>query len=186
MEPEEHSAASGDAASPAGGRRLRRALARRFPRTRRGYNWVRIQGRHYLGRALAMLYCWLVFLAALGLFASSFLSFPVACMLCILIYTVGMGAGFFTEAVDNSDTLDPARDPFGMAGPVFRLVGFAFLWVVPDFAFYDPAPRLVDGRLVSLVWLLRAVGLVAIARTVVIGALACVLFHRRELAEVVV
>lgn len=55
MESEEQLAGDQDAGRPTGGRRLGRALARRFPRTRQHYNWVRIQGRYYLGRALALL-----------------------------------------------------------------------------------------------------------------------------------
>ncbi len=47
MEPQEQVAT--------GGRSIRRALARRFPRTRRLYNWIRIQGGYYLRRLLAML-----------------------------------------------------------------------------------------------------------------------------------
>lgn len=34
--------------------RVRRALARRFPRTRRGWNWIGAKGRHYLARLPAV------------------------------------------------------------------------------------------------------------------------------------
>jgi alpha-1,3-rhamnosyl/mannosyltransferase len=36
------------------GRKVRRALARRFPRLHWLYNWVRVQGTHYLRRSLAL------------------------------------------------------------------------------------------------------------------------------------
>ena len=127
-------------------------------------------------RSLAMLYCWLLFLAALGLFAASFLSFPVACMLCMLVYFTALGAGFFQEAVSETDSL----------GRFIKYVGMTFLAVIPDFGYYDPVPTLVDGRLVTLTWVLFAIASVAVVRTVIIGAIACVIFHRRELAEVVV
>ena len=127
-------------------------------------------------RSLAMLYCWLLFLAALGLFAASFLSFPVACMLCMLVYFTALGASFFQEAVTENDSM----------WPPIKWTAILFLWVLPDFGYYDPVPTLVDGRVVTLTWVLFAIAFVAVLRTVIIGAIACVIFHRRELAEVVV
>ncbi len=50
MEPEDQ-AGPGEALDA---QRLRRAIARRFPRTRRLYNWLRIQGFHYLKLGLGM------------------------------------------------------------------------------------------------------------------------------------
>ncbi len=53
MEPEEQ--LGGEPGRPDPGRRLRRALARRLPRTRRAYNWLKIQGGYYLWRWLSKL-----------------------------------------------------------------------------------------------------------------------------------
>ncbi len=51
MEPEEHATDAGDRWTA---RHMRRALARRLPRTHRLYNWTRIQGVHYVKVALGM------------------------------------------------------------------------------------------------------------------------------------
>ncbi len=56
MDPEERLGGGGDAGTPVGMRRVRRALARRFPRTRWLYNWIRIQGPHRLRRMLGRLH----------------------------------------------------------------------------------------------------------------------------------
>lgn len=56
MDPEEHSAGPDEADAGLTGRRLRRALARRFPRSRWLYNWVRVQMPHYARQALRSLH----------------------------------------------------------------------------------------------------------------------------------
>ncbi len=51
-----------------------------------------------LFRALAVIWCRLAFLAVLGLLASSFLSFPVACLPCFIVLFFASSAGFLMEA----------------------------------------------------------------------------------------
>ncbi len=137
-------------------------------------------------RTLGIMYCRLIFLGALGLFAASFLSFPVAVMLCLLVFVGAIGAGFFTEALETTGAVRDDLDPFGIIAPIFRPIAWGFLKAVPDFSYNNAVPILVDGRVVTLLRLLYAIGVVAIAKSAIVGALACVIFHRRELAEVVV
>jgi len=140
-----------------------------------------------LVRALAIVYCRLAFLAALGLLASSFLSFPVACTVCLLVYFSAIGAGFLSEALGYSArTAGGEQDPLGVLGDVLRPLARGFLWLIPDFSKFDPAPTLVDGRNVTLMWVLVAIGQLVLLRTVIAGLTACVVFHYRELAQVVV
>ncbi len=139
-----------------------------------------------LTRTLAILYCRLAFLAALGLLASSFLSFPVACLVCLLVYFSAMGAGFFAEAIGYATATPVEGDPLGAVGVALRPLAQAFLWLIPDFGQFNPAPQLVDGRNVTLMWVLMAIGKLVLVKTVIVGLIACVIFHYRELARVVV
>jgi uncharacterized protein YacL len=59
------------------------------------------------------------------------------------------------------------------------------LWVVPNLSLYDPVPTIVDGRVVTLMWI--AFSLIRlVVPAFVLGVLASVIFTKRELAQVIV
>jgi hypothetical protein len=138
-----------------------------------------------LFRGFVLVYWRLMFLAAVGLLASSFLSFPVACLATFAVFVVSIGAGFLHESLS---WVEPGggSDPFSFLGPVIRGLLYGSLWLVPDLSAYNPVPYLVDGRVVSLYRL--AVGLLELVliRTLLLGFFACVIYSRRELAKVMV
>jgi len=139
-----------------------------------------------LFRALAIVWCRLAFLAVLGLLASSFLSFPVACMICLLVLMVSSSAGFLGEAIEWS-TEDPSGDdPLWVVGPVLRPLAKGFIWLVPDFSKFDPVGNVVGGRLVPLMWVLQSIAVLILIKGLVLGVLGCVILTKRELARVVV
>jgi len=142
-------------------------------------------GGNYL-RALALVYCRLLFLAALGLFAASFLGFPVACMVAFTIYFAASLAGYIGESLEFISPVQRIDDPFEYVAFTLRPLVAAFLWMLPRFGAYDPIGTLIDGRLVTLRWVLTAVVQLVLIRTTVIGLAAILIFGRRELAEVVV
>ena len=57
-------------------------------------------------------------------------------------------------------------------------------FIIPDFSKFDGAEMLVDGRNVTLTWVLTAIGQLGILGTGSLGLLACLLFQRREVSEV--
>ena len=57
-------------------------------------------------------------------------------------------------------------------------------WVIPDFARFDAVDDLVNGRNVSLVWVLQGISELGLIKTSIALGLAVLLFYRRELAEV--
>ena len=50
-------------------------------------------------RGLGIIFCWMALLAALGLMAASFLSFPVAAFFSLAVLTIGLSSGTLAEAV---------------------------------------------------------------------------------------
>jgi len=54
---------------------------------------------------------------------------------------------------------------------------------VPRLSEFNPVPTLVDGRAVTLLWVLDSIGKLVLFRVSVLGLLAYVLFQRRELAD---
>jgi hypothetical protein len=139
-----------------------------------------------LFRALSVIWCRLAFLAALGLLASSFVSFPVACMLCLLILMTASGVQFLHEAVGQVSIKPDGQDPLPIIGPVLRPVANTFLWLAPDFSKFDPVGNIVGGRVVPIMWILDSILVLILIKGLVLGVLGCVILTRRELAQVVV
>lgn len=160
-----------------------------------------------LFRSLAILWVRLCFLAALGLAASTFLGFPIACVLCLMVYVAAAGSGYLHESMEYyaafpRDTLTlwekivwiPQQFVSLMGeGKVYdavkilvRLLGTAFLKLVPSFSDYNPTPLLAEGLLVPWRQLGRAVLEVGVLWTGTAAVIGWLIFRRRELAQVTV
>lgn len=89
----------------------------------------------------AIVFMHLTVIAAVAVTASSFLSWPVACFLSIVIYLVGAAGGFLREQV----TLWGEG-----AASVAHYVIQSLLIVLPDFSLYQATERIADGDLIPL------------------------------------
>jgi hypothetical protein len=137
-------------------------------------------GWNYL-RASALTLLQLMFLAALGVFAASFLSFPVGCLVCFAVLPFTMARGFLAEAVKLPTSPSEKVN-------VLVLVGHGVLRVMevllPDFAETSAGDLLVDALHVSWSSLGVTAFYVVAIRSVLAIALACLIFQKRELARV--
>jgi hypothetical protein len=139
-----------------------------------------------LVRLLSLMMCKLMFLGAIALLMASVFSFPVACLASFTVYLMAGIRSFIYESLDWVTT-----DNVSMFNSVKDFLGFtvyyiyrAVAWVIPDFSSYDAVETFVNGRNVTLVWVLSGIaGLVLIRTTIGLG-LAMLLFHRREVSEV--
>ncbi len=138
-----------------------------------------------LTRALVLIAWRLVFLAAVGLFFSSYVSFPIACMATLLIFFCSISVGFLGDSLEWVKPTEGQSDPLWILGPPLRALGSGFVWMITDLARFDPGPTLADGRVVTLMWLIIGAVELVFTRAVVLGFLACVIFTRRELARVI-
>lgn len=159
-----------------------------------------------LARSLVVLWIRLAFLAMLGLTAGTFLGFPTASLLCVLVYVTASGSVYLHSSIKSFAAFPVTSSPTSAIVIFFHslfsnllsgrieatlkivIVGIssAFLRCVPAFGSYSPTPLLTDGRLVgwdmvgqSLLW----VGLIWTGVTAGIGY---VVFRLRELARVTV
>ncbi len=66
-------------------------------------------------RGLGIIFCWIALLAALGLTAASFLSFPVATFFSLAMLLVGLSSGTLAEAVE-SGTVAAGNEETGVKG----------------------------------------------------------------------
>ncbi len=56
-------------------------------------------------------------------------------------------------------------------------------WLLPKFSEYNAVPDFVDGRNVTLMWDLQAAGKLVLLLSTIVILLACVIFRRRQVAE---
>jgi len=139
-----------------------------------------------LMRLLTMMMCKLMFLGAVALLMTTVFSYPVACLTSFTVYSLAGMRSFLEEAMDFITDRDLSM--FASISE-FAIHSVAYLynmvqWVVPSFSRYDAVEDFVNGRNVSLVWVLSAIGELVVIKTVIILGLAIFFFYRREVAEV--
>ena len=132
-------------------------------------------------RGVLLMFCQLAFLAGLGVLAGTFLSFPVACLLCFAMLPFCIAREFLTSSVKLARGGVAESETMTIVGHVIlRIVGV----LLPDFARTSPADSLVDGMYIGWGSLAGTVALVVFVQTAVALAIACLIFHKRELARV--
>ena len=139
-------------------------------------------------RGIFIIYLWLGLLAALGLAAASYMSFPVAAFFSLAMLLVAMSSGVM-ESVVNDGTITGVNHETGktvgslldlIIVPTFRLM----LDVINMVTEFSPVDNLSTGRSVSWGQCLRAIGQIGFFVTGLIGLVGIGLFYRRELASV--
>jgi len=124
-----------------------------------------------------VIFCRLVFLACLGIFTGTFLSFPVAMLFCIVIFFTAAVSGFVIESFDYLSE--------NMA--VFYSWTIKLLVrLLPQFDKYGPSKYLVPAELLS--W--SVVGRVALymvcIKSLLLLIVGLIIFSFRELARIII
>ncbi len=133
-----------------------------------------------LVRELALVGCRLLFLAAVAVLAATMFSFPVACLATFTIYALAALRGFLGEALQFM----PDEGAVGFLTRSFQYFLHAVYFVIPNFGKVNGLPLLVDGRNVTLKWVLMGVGNLVLIKTTIVLLVACLIFQRREVSEV--
>lgn len=137
-------------------------------------------------RGLAILFCWMALLAAVGLASASFLSFPVAAFFSLGLLTMVLSSGTMANAVSEGTIADYDSEK-GTKGwspadvvviPTFR----AALKVINLAKDFSPVDSLSTGRSISWGELGRAFGQVVFLLGGGVAIFGIVVFTRRELA----
>ena len=137
-------------------------------------------------RGLGIIFCWMALLAALGLMAASFLSFPVATFFALAMLLVALSSGTLAESVE-SGSVAAGNEETGQAGhsimdvaliPAFKGV-IAVISLVKN---YSPIDALSSGRSITWGELGAAFGQVVLLVGGVFAAAGIFFFNRRELA----
>ena len=121
----------------------------------------------------------LAFIAAVGVAASTFLSFPIACMLTILALIASESGGYLQESLGYFPIKEGGE--FKPVNFLIQIIAGPIAWVFKSYAELKPTTNLIDGRRIAWSGLVAAVSLITLA----CGALLTIgwaIFRKRELA----
>jgi len=123
-------------------------------------------------RGVSIIFFRLVFLAALALLSATFLSFPVAILLCTVVFFTVSISGFVIESFEYlSEALSK------IYGSSVELV----IKALPQFDKYNPSNYLLDARLIT--WQTLGWAALTIAWAVLLLGLGLIIFQNKELAR---
>ena len=127
-------------------------------------------------RAVAMIFIRLIFLSALGVSLSTWLSFPVAVVVCFVVYLTGTINGFILESFGS---LSQAIEIY------YALVMKPLIYTLPKFdGVYNPAPMIVGGRTITWLFLGKSLLFTGIIKTLVVFLFGTLIFKNREIARI--
>ena len=137
-------------------------------------------------RGLGIIFCWMALLAAVGLAAASFLSFPVATFFALSLMLVVLSSGTLAESVD-SGSVAAGNEETGAAGHSFAdsflIPVFKAVLVVVDLAkSFSPIDALSSGRSITWTELGTAFAQIVLLLGGIFAVSGIIFFNRRELA----
>lgn len=129
-------------------------------------------------RAVLMIFVRLVFLAALGVSLSTWLSFPVAILVCLAVFFAGLTNGFILDAIGGLGTA---------IGMVYMFTIKPLLWLLPQFdGAYNPGGYIVEGRTLQWTFLALTAAITLMVKAMLVLLLGILIFRKREVAKAVV
>ena len=130
-------------------------------------------------RVAAVLWLKLAFLAAVGVAAATFLSFPVACLVSMGVFLVAESSSFLVESLDlYASKTEEGVNYFAM---VIRAVAVPLAYGFEWYGDLRPTQSLVDGRMLSWGSLSGGAALLIGSSVLVLG-IGLLIFRKRELA----
>ena len=133
-----------------------------------------------LARTLFLIWCRVVLIASLAILSATFLSYPVACLLTFMFYVLSVSGGYVVDALGFGGAQDGV---YGAAKPFVKAMLEMVFWLLPKFSKYDGVATFVEGRNVTLMWDLLAFGKLVLFLSTIILLIACIVFRRRQVAE---
>jgi ABC-type transport system involved in multi-copper enzyme maturation permease subunit len=137
-------------------------------------------------KALLLILLRLAFLSALGLLMSTFVSFPVACLVVCSVFVLSLSSAWLLEVIGaNLELRTDEIDPYWKLGPYVRVVLTPLLRIVlPDFSRYDGVDPLIDGLYIPYTLVAWAAAHTLVLGTALLVIPGWLIFRRREVAGV--
>jgi len=131
-------------------------------------------------RVISVLWVKLAFLSMLAIWASTFLSFPVACLVAFGSFLAAESAGFLAESLENYASVDDKGNVLPVA-VVVNAIGQVVANTFKVYADLQPTTKLVDGTQLSWGSVGRGV-LVLGSTSLLLFGVSVLIFRKRELA----
>ncbi|MFH1616092.1 MAG: hypothetical protein ABIG61_13530 [Planctomycetota bacterium] len=128
-------------------------------------------------RAVLLILVRLIFLAALGIFAATWLSFPVAVLICLVVFLIAVMSGFITDSFTFMNIT---------WNNVFDFTVRPLIAFLPKFNQSNPSEYLVPGRLITWSALSRIVAVMIAVKSLILFLVGIVFFSFREIAKITV
>lgn len=128
-------------------------------------------------RAVLLILFRLIFLACLGTLASTFLSFPVAVLLCLALFFTASVSGFVIESFDY------------LSESLTAVYSYSLKWLIrllPQFDKFNPSKFLVTARLLSWSLVARVLIFMVFIKALLLLVFALIIFSFREIARIIV
>lgn len=128
-------------------------------------------------RATLLIFVRLIFLAALGLSVATWLSFPVAVLLCLVVFFSASISGFIIESFDSLG---------GGLGGIYNFTVRPLLELLPKFDELNPSTFIVGAKLLGWWTLAQAAAVMLLLQALVVWFVGIIIFSLREIAKVTV
>jgi len=128
-------------------------------------------------RVVLLILLRLIFLACLGILASTFLSFPVAILLCLVLFSTACVSGFVLESFSF------------LSENISEIYSYTLKWIIrllPQFDKFNPTKFLVPARLLSWSLLGRCAAVMVCIKAFLLLVLAIIIFSYREIAKIII
>ncbi len=128
-------------------------------------------------RAALLILFRLIFLACLGILASTFVSFPVAILLCLVLFSTATISGFVIESFDS------------LSANMSMVYSYSIKWMIrllPQFDKFNPTKFLVPARLLSWAILAQCAVFMVFIKSLILLLLAFFIFGYREIAKIII
>jgi ABC-type transport system involved in multi-copper enzyme maturation permease subunit len=130
-------------------------------------------------RIVVAMWIKLGFVAAVGIAVSTFLSFPVACVVAGSILFMAESASYLNEALEHYTSM--TKEGIDWVAVASRAIAVPVGWIFSVYSELSPTENLVDGRLVPWHTLFRSMAVLG-GWTLAILGLGWAVFSQRELA----
>lgn len=131
-------------------------------------------------RVVVALWVKLGFIAAVAVGASTFLSFPVACMAALLVLFAAETSNFLASSIEQFP-VEQRDGGTNWVAVLIRLAASPIAWAFSAYGDLQPTTKLVSGRLIGWGELTKGVAVIA-AWTIAALGLGWSIFRKRELA----
>lgn len=128
-------------------------------------------------RAVLLILFRLVFLACLSVLASTFVSMPVAILLCLVLFSTATISGFVIESFDS------------LSANMSMFYSYTIKWMIrllPQFDKFNPTKFLIQARLLSWSVLAQCAVFMVFIKSSILLLLAFFIFSYREIAKIII